>query len=96
MGVAISELWAYISVRPSAGGGVDEELCYMNGRPLVAPTEAEAQELLREALLTPGRVRLRRFRVSEGSSSVSLAFSDLLDALEHLGDGSLRSSAGSD
>ena len=96
MAVSVSELWAYISVRPSDGGGNEERLCYVNGRPLVAATETEAKELLHQALLTPGRIRLRRFRVSEGSSSASLAFADLLEALEHLGDPPLRSGAMSD
>ncbi len=85
MCAAISDLWAYISLTRD-GGDVNEALCFFNGRPLVATSEIEAREMLRQAVLTPGRVRLRHFSVTESSGSVSLAFADLVEALEHLGD----------
>jgi hypothetical protein len=81
---AISDLWAYVSVSTSSAGG--EALCYLNGRPLVAASEAEAKDMLRQALLTPGRVRLRHFSVSTDSGPISMALADLVDALEHVGD----------
>jgi hypothetical protein len=67
---SITDLWAYVTLRPSGSMGGTEALCFVNGRPLVASSRREAGDMLRLALLTPGPVRLRRFRFSEDSGLV--------------------------
>lgn len=52
--------------------GGTEALCFVNGRPLVASSRREAGDMLRLALLTPGPVRLRRFRFSEDPGLVQV------------------------
>jgi len=69
---SITDLWAYVTLRPSGRMGGSEALCFVNGRPLVAASREEAGDMLRLALLTPGPVRLRRFRFSEDSGLVSV------------------------
>jgi hypothetical protein len=69
---SITDLWAYVTLRPSGSMGGSEALCFVNGRPLVAASRHEALEMLRLALLTPGPVRLRRFSFSDDSGLMAL------------------------
>jgi hypothetical protein len=69
---SITDLWAYVTLRPSGSTGGAEALCFVNGRPLVAASRHEAVEMLRLALLNPGPVRLRRFSVADDSGIVSV------------------------
>ena len=78
MSASITDLWAYVTLRPSGSMGGTEALCFVNGRPLVAASRDEAGDMLRLALLTPGPIRLRRFRVSEDSGLVRVPDEDVV------------------
>ena len=78
MSASITDLWAYVTLRPSGSMGGTEALCFVNGRPLVAASRDEAGDMLRLALLTPGPIRLRRFRFSEDSGLVRVPDEDVV------------------